>query len=63
MRYRKMQQTVNAMNTIVFSMRYRKMQQTVNAMKTILGEMRDQDYITILRYSWTHKTVKLENDT
>jgi hypothetical protein len=31
-------------------MRYRKMQQTVNAMKTILTEMRDQDYLTIIRF-------------
>ena len=31
-------------------MQARKMQQTKNAMKTIIGEMRDQDFITILRY-------------
>jgi len=45
------------------SMRYRKMQQTVNAMKTILGEMRDQDYITIIRFSDTVSVWELEDNS
>ena len=46
---------------VCFSMQARKMQQTKNAMKTIIGEMRDQDFITILRYFFNHKCYNLQS--
>ena len=42
-------------------MQARKMQQTKNAMKTIIGEMRDQDFITILRYFFIHNCYNLHS--